>query len=119
MLYGEAFGPTHLVPTLWLDPVEQPVPLLLVAVAVGAVLLFVSYLLGIVNRWRESGPAGRSSPSTGSPGSRSSSARLVFAGGFYRDLTAVQVVGGVIALVGVALARAGSRSSRRAGGPPP
>ena len=40
---------------LWLDPLERPVPLLLVAVGVGAVLLLVSYLLGIVNRWRDDG----------------------------------------------------------------
>ena len=55
LLYGEAFGPTGLVPRLWLDPVDEPVPLFLVASALGGVLLTMSYLLGIVNRWRESG----------------------------------------------------------------
>ena len=55
LLYGEAFGPTHLVPRLWLNPLDRPVLLLMVALAVGAGLLTVSYLFGIVNRWREGG----------------------------------------------------------------
>ena len=32
VLYGTAFGPTGLVPVLWLDPLTEPVPLLLAAV---------------------------------------------------------------------------------------
>jgi V/A-type H+-transporting ATPase subunit I len=55
LLYGECFGPTGIVPVLWLEPLEQPVPLLLAAVAVGAVLLAGAYALGAVNRWREGG----------------------------------------------------------------
>ena len=55
LLYGEAFGPSGLVPRLWLDPVDRPVPLLLVALAVGAVLLATGHVYGIVNRLRESG----------------------------------------------------------------
>jgi V/A-type H+-transporting ATPase subunit I len=43
------------VPVLWLDPLEEPVTLLLAAVAVGAVLLAAAYALGTVNRWREGG----------------------------------------------------------------
>ena len=58
LLYGEAFGPTGLVPTLWLDPLEEPVTLLLVGLAIGAVLLTISYLLGIVNRCRRGGLQG-------------------------------------------------------------
>jgi V/A-type H+-transporting ATPase subunit I len=55
LLYGECFGPTGIVPVLWLDPLEEPVTLLLAAVAVGAVLLAAAYALGTVNRWREGG----------------------------------------------------------------
>ena len=55
LLYGEAFGPTGLVPTLWLAPLDEPVRLLAVAGAIGALLLAISYVLGIVNRWREGG----------------------------------------------------------------
>src|SRR5512132_1473712 len=55
LLYGECFGPTGIVPVLWLAPLEEPVTLLLAAVAVGAVLLAGAYALGTVNRWREGG----------------------------------------------------------------
>ncbi len=75
LLYGEAFGPTGLVPALWLDPLEEPVPLLVAALAVGAVLLGASYALGTVNRFRESGPAAALLAPSGVAGF------LVFAGG--------------------------------------
>ncbi|MEU4421538.1 V-type ATPase 116kDa subunit family protein [Actinoplanes sp. NPDC024001] len=55
LLYGEAFGPTGLVPTLWLAPMEQPVVLLTAGMALGAVLLAGAYALGTVNRVREGG----------------------------------------------------------------
>jgi V/A-type H+-transporting ATPase subunit I len=54
-LYGEAFGPTGLVPVLWLDPLASPVQLLLTALLVGALLLAGAYALGTVNRVREGG----------------------------------------------------------------
>ena len=56
-LYGDAFGPTGLVPTLWLRPLEDPDQLLVVGLAVGGVLLAFTFVLSIVNRWREGGPA--------------------------------------------------------------
>jgi V/A-type H+-transporting ATPase subunit I len=55
LLYGEAFGPTGLVPTVWLDPVDEPATLIAAAMAVGAVLLSLSYGIGTINRWREGG----------------------------------------------------------------
>ncbi len=55
LAYGEFFGPTGLVPTLWLSPMDQPVSLLVGGVALGAVLLAGAYLLGTVNRVREGG----------------------------------------------------------------
>ncbi|MGO9651318.1 V-type ATPase 116kDa subunit family protein [Mycobacterium sp.] len=54
-LYGECFGPTGLVPVVWLAPLDNPLRLLLVALAVGAVLLGAAYTVGAVNRWREGG----------------------------------------------------------------
>jgi len=53
--YGEAFGPTRIVPTLWLAPLDAPVTLMAFAVAIGAALLAISYALGSINRWREGG----------------------------------------------------------------
>ena len=55
VLYGEFFGPTGVLPVLWLDPLEEPVPLLIAAVVFGAVLLAGAYALGTVNRIREGG----------------------------------------------------------------
>ncbi len=55
VLFGEFFGPTGVIPTLWIKPLEEPILLLEVAVGVGATLLAGAYVLGIVNRWREGG----------------------------------------------------------------
>jgi V/A-type H+-transporting ATPase subunit I len=57
LLYGEALGPTGLVPTLWLRPLDRPETLLVAGLALGAVLLAVTFVLSIVNRWREGGAA--------------------------------------------------------------
>jgi V/A-type H+/Na+-transporting ATPase subunit I len=54
-LYGEFFGPTEVVPVLWLEPLSHPVRLLGAAVAVGGLLLAGAYALGAVNRFREGG----------------------------------------------------------------
>jgi len=56
VLYGEFFGPTGVLPVVWLAPLAAPIPLLAAAVGLGAVLLAGAYLLAIVNRWREGGP---------------------------------------------------------------
>lgn len=53
LLYGECFGPTGLVPVLWIAPLEEPLTLLAAALGVGAVLLSGAYVVGTVNRWRE------------------------------------------------------------------
>jgi len=55
VLYGEAFGPTGLVPVVWLSPLDEPVPLLIAAIIFGAGLLAISYLIGTINRVREGG----------------------------------------------------------------
>ena len=56
VLYGEFFGPTGVLPVVWLAPLAEPTRLLEAAVGVGAVLLAGAYVLAIVNRWREGGP---------------------------------------------------------------
>ncbi len=67
-LYGELFGPTKLLPTLWLAPLDEPTRLLGFAIAAGVCLLAASYLIGIVNRWREGGPALALTARSGIPG---------------------------------------------------
>ena len=56
-LYGEAFGPTGIVPTLWMRPLDEPERLLVAGLVVGGVLLAVTFVMSTVNRWREDGPA--------------------------------------------------------------
>jgi V/A-type H+-transporting ATPase subunit I len=103
LLYGEAFGPTGLVPTLWLDPLEEPIKLLVAALGVGAVLLTVSYCLGIVNRWRRGGLREALFAQFGVAGLLVFLGSLVFVGGTYESLTAVAIVGGSVAAVGLIL----------------
>jgi V/A-type H+/Na+-transporting ATPase subunit I len=55
LLFGEFFGPTGVLPVLWVKPLEQPVLLLEIAIGVGACLLSGAYAIGTVNRWREGG----------------------------------------------------------------
>ena len=55
LLYGEFFGPTGVVPVLWVRPLDHPVTLLAAALGVGGVLLSGAYAVGTVNRWREGG----------------------------------------------------------------
>jgi V/A-type H+-transporting ATPase subunit I len=55
LAYGEFFGPTGVVPVLWLEPMDDPVRLLFAGVGLGAVLLAGAYALGTVNRVREGG----------------------------------------------------------------
>ena len=118
-LYGEFFGPTGLVPVLWLDPLDQPVTLLLAAVGVGAVLLAGAYALGTVNRWREGGwPAALYAPS-GIAGSRAVPRRRPGAGRrwYCASGRAAAGVGGLAAVAGLALAFAGSSPRPAAAAP--
>jgi V/A-type H+-transporting ATPase subunit I len=43
------------LPVLWLEPLEEPVLLLEIAIGIGACLLSGAYAIGTVNRWREGG----------------------------------------------------------------
>lgn len=66
--YGEFFGPTGLLRPLWLQPLEEPLRLLQAGVALGAALLGVSYMIGFINRWRETGPQAALLDSSGGGG---------------------------------------------------
>jgi V/A-type H+-transporting ATPase subunit I len=103
LLYGEFFGPTGVVPTLWLDPLEEPLRLLVAAIAVGAVLLACSYAIGTVNRWRERGPLGALLAPSGLAGVAVFLGGGLLLAGVLRSVDWLLVVGGVLVGVGVLL----------------
>jgi len=107
VLYGEFFGPTGVVPVIWLDPLDHPITLLLVAVGVGAVMLAGAYALGTVNRWREGGwPSALYAPS-GVAGATVFLGAGAVVGGWYSHQDPLLAVGGFAALTGLALAAVG------------
>jgi V/A-type H+/Na+-transporting ATPase subunit I len=110
LLYGEAFGPTGIVPTLWLAPLDQPEQLLLAGIGVGAVLIACAYVIGIVNRWRESGPGGAIWASNGIAGATLFVGLGLVVGGVVWSVPALWGSGLATALVGLVLAAVGLRS---------
>lgn len=115
-LYGECFGPTGIVPVLWLNPLDQPLTLLAVAVAVGAVLLAVAYALGAVNRWREGGWPVALYASTGIAGTAVFLGLGAAAAGLYLRHGVLLAVGAAIALTGLGLAFTGFMAEAGGGG---
>jgi V/A-type H+-transporting ATPase subunit I len=107
LLYGEAFGPTGLVPRLWLDPVDHPIRLLVAAGAVGAALLTLSYALGTVNRWREAGAAAALTAPSAIAGFSVFLGGGVLLGGLYFGSFGATVTGAATAAVGGLLLAAG------------
>jgi V/A-type H+-transporting ATPase subunit I len=103
LLYGEFFGPTGVVPTLWLDPLEEPLRLLVAAVAVGAVLMACSYAIGTVNRWRERGPTAALVAPSGFAGIAVFLGGALVLAGLARSLDWLAVAGGALIAVGVVL----------------
>jgi len=106
-LYGEAFGPTGLVPVLWLEPLTSPVPLMLAALGVGALLLAGAYALGTINRVREGGWVYALYARTGIAGSALFVAVGLLAWGVTASVTPLVTTGGVLAAVALALIFAG------------
>jgi V/A-type H+-transporting ATPase subunit I len=106
-LYGEAFGPTGLVPRLWLDPVDRPGTLLLAAGAVGAALLTVSYAFGAVNRWRETGAATALIAPSGIAGFAVFLGGGLGLGGLYLHVAGIALAGAAVAVVGAVLLSVG------------
>jgi V/A-type H+-transporting ATPase subunit I len=50
-LYGSVFGMEHLLPALWLRPLENIIDILLVSVGMGILILNVGFVCGLVNAW--------------------------------------------------------------------
>jgi len=103
LLYGQFFGPTGVVPTLWFDPLDEPVRLLVAALAVGSLLLAVSYAIGIANRWRERGAAAALVAPSGIAGSAVFLGGGLALAGVLSDTTALSVAGAIAIGIGVLL----------------
>jgi V/A-type H+/Na+-transporting ATPase subunit I len=107
VLYGEFFGPTGILPVLWLSPMGAPVQLLLAAIGFGAVLLAGAYVLGTVNRWREGGMRAALYAPSGLAGAAVFLGLGAVAAGLYTQRGVMTVVGGGLALAGLVLAGIG------------
>jgi V/A-type H+-transporting ATPase subunit I len=107
VLYGEFFGPTGVLPVLWLSPVEEPVQMLLAAVAFGAVLLTGAYVLGTINRWREGGARAALYAPSGVAGAAVFLGLGLVAAGLYLHRGELTFLGGGLALAGLVFAGIG------------
>jgi V/A-type H+/Na+-transporting ATPase subunit I len=116
LLYGECFGPTGLVPVLWINPLDHALTLLLVAMGVGAVMLAGAYALGTINRWREGGWSAALYAQSGIAGTTVFLGAGVMAGGWYFRHGALLAAGGFLAAAGLVLAAAGFLAEAGGGG---
>ncbi|MFJ6486501.1 MULTISPECIES: V-type ATPase 116kDa subunit family protein [unclassified Streptomyces] len=105
--YGEFFGPTGLLPVLWLNPLDEPERLLAVSIGIGAVLLTLALAAGTVNRWREDGPGRALYAASGSAGLALLLGLGLGCWGLYLHHCPVVVAGAVLAAAGLALAGVG------------
>ncbi len=115
-LYGEFFGPTGVIPVLWVEPLEHPVELLGAAVGVGAVLLAGAYALGTVNRFREGGWRAAVYAPSGIAGSSVFLGLGAVVGGAYAGWGWLVAVGVVLATAGLAVAAVGLYAAAGGGG---
>lgn len=102
-LYGEFFGPTGVIPVLWLEPLEEPIPLLVAAVVLGAVLLAGSYTLGTINRVREGGWGYALYARSGLAGALLFAAVGLVAWGLLASSTVILVIAALAALIALVL----------------
>ena len=107
LLYGECFGPTGLVPVVWLAPLDEPVTLLGAALGVGAVLLCGAYVVGTVNRWREGGWVRALCAPSGLAGASAFLGLGLVTLGLVADVTWLAAAGAVVAAAGLTLAFVG------------
>ena len=103
ILYGEFFGPTHVIPVIWLEPVENPVSLLIAALIFGAVLLAGAYTVGTINRVREGGWAYAIYARTGLAGALLFLAVGLLAGGLTFGVGGLVIAAAVMAALALVL----------------
>ncbi|MDN3027947.1 V-type ATPase 116kDa subunit family protein [Streptomyces sp. S.PB5] len=114
--YGEFFGPTGVLPVLWLNPLDEPMRLLGSAIALGAVLLALAYTAGIVNRWREGGPGRALYAASGIAGALVFLGFAVLAAGIALHTPVIAGTGSAIALIGLGLVGTGLLAASGGGG---
>lgn len=103
VLYGEFFGPTGVLPVIWLSPLEQPVELLIAGMLLGSVLLAAAYAVGTVNRIREGGWGFALYARTGIAGSLLFVATALLVLGLVVDAQPVMIAAGVLAAAALVL----------------
>jgi V/A-type H+-transporting ATPase subunit I len=116
LAYGEFFGPTGVLPALWLNPIARPVPLLAAGLGFGAVLLAGAYALGVVNRWREGGWRAAFYAPSGVAGAALFLGAGLLALGWYRHAGVLVAAGSALAAGAVLVAFAGFLAVAGGGG---
>ena len=116
VLYGEFFGPTGVIPVVWLAPLDEPITLLAAAIGVGAVLLAGAYALGSVNRFREGGWQAAIYAPSGIAGATLFVGLGVIIGGIWLALGWVVLLGGAIGVAGMTVAYIGLFAAAGGGG---
>jgi V/A-type H+-transporting ATPase subunit I len=114
--YGDFFGPTGLAPWQVVDPLDEPVRLLLLGVALGAVLLAVAYGIGTFNRAREGGWLYALYAPTGVAGATLFLGAGLLTAGLYGEVMWLVTVACLVVATGLVLAFIGLRA---ASGPGP
>ena len=103
LLYGEAFGPTGLVPTVWLRPLDEPETLLLTGLVGGSGLLSLTFVLAAANRWREGGAPLALYAASGIAGSLLFAGGAAIVGGLAGSVPLLWQLGAVVAVAGATL----------------
>jgi V/A-type H+-transporting ATPase subunit I len=116
LAYGEFFGPTGLVPVTWLAPLDEPIPLLVAGVSLGAVLLAGAYALGTVNRVREGGWRLALYAPSGIAGSLLFLAAGLAGAGWYAGVGWLSTLGALLACVALGLSFVGLLAGAGGGG---
>jgi V/A-type H+/Na+-transporting ATPase subunit I len=114
-LYGELFGPTKVLPTLWLDPLDSPTRLLVVAIVAGVGLLAAGYAIGIANRVREGGALLALTADSGVPGLLLLGGGSLVALGVATDVAWLEPAGLAVVAVAVILLTLGLRAEAGGG----
>jgi V/A-type H+-transporting ATPase subunit I len=114
-LYGEAFGPTGLVPTLWVRPLDDPETLLVAGLVLGTALLAITFVLATVNRWRESGPSLALYDASGAGGALLFAGAAAYLGSVVASTTWLRPLAVVLLAVGAILTFTGLLANAGAG----